>query len=245
MKSKWADRSDSEHWLGAPARGRSKMKTQQARPLRKAAGAHSVRAMYELGPECSDPQDRNRWLGETSEEGYAPAMLVFGLECDDSAERRHWFREAAEEGSVVAMFHLGLECDEPKAKKRWLTRAAEKGHVPAMYELGMECDNPQERTCWLSKAAGEGYVPAMYALATECDGINKRKRWLTEAAANGSQPAKGALEALNRWHVVRVGDEFRRASSEIQTLGSALELALTSLAHSSPENQSVLGITNA
>ena len=85
----------------------------------------------------------------------------------------------------------------------------------------------------------------MYAFATECDDINKRKRWLTEAAANGSQPAKGVLEALNRLHVVRVGDAFRRASSEIQTLESALELALTSLAQSSPESQSVLGITNA
>jgi TPR repeat protein len=245
MKSKWADRNDSERWLGAHARRRSKMKTQQAPPPRKAAGAHSVRAMYELGLECSDPQDRHRWLGEAAEKGYGPAMLVFGLECDDSAERRHWFREAAEEGSVVAMFHLGLECDEPEAKKRWLTRAAEKGHVPAMYELGMKCDNPQERTCWLSKAAGEGYVPAMYAFATECDDINKRKRWLTEAAANGSQPAKGVLEALNKLHVVRIGDAFRRASSEMQTLGSTLESSLTSLAQSSPESQSVLGITNA
>jgi hypothetical protein len=42
-----------------------------------------------------------------------------------------------------------------------------------------------------------------------------------------------------------IGDAFRRTSSEIQTLGSALESALTSLAQSSPESQSVLGITNA
>ncbi len=36
-----------------------------------------------------------------------------------------------------------------------------------------------------------------------------------------------------------IGDAFRRASSETQTLGSALESALTSLAQSSPDNQSV------
>jgi len=38
------------------------MKTEQAPPLRTAAGADCVRAMYELAMECSDPQEKNRWL---------------------------------------------------------------------------------------------------------------------------------------------------------------------------------------
>jgi hypothetical protein len=42
-----------------------------------------------------------------------------------------------------------------------------------------------------------------------------------------------------------IGDAFRRVSSQIQSLGSALKSALTSRAQSSLENQSVLGITNA
>lgn len=47
------------------------------------------------------------------------------------------------------------------------------------------------------------------------------------------------------WCRTRIGNEFLRASSEIQTLGRALESALTSLSQSSPESQSVSGVTDA
>ena len=62
--------------LGNPARERNKMKTEQAPPLRTAAGADCVRAMYELAMECDDINKRKRWLVEAAANGSQPAIDV-------------------------------------------------------------------------------------------------------------------------------------------------------------------------
>jgi TPR repeat protein len=164
--------------------------------LRKDAEAGNVAAKYHYALECSDPEERRRWLKEAVEADYIPAMCAYALTCDDADERKHWLREAAYEGDVHAIYCYALECRDPEQRKRWLKQAAEAENVDAMYTYSQECEDPTEAEYWLTKTALEGHAQAMYEYAMRCDDLAERRWWLTCAARQGWESAVEALESL-------------------------------------------------
>ena len=80
--------------------------------LSSRAGSHEsgdLAAKYRYAQQCSDPEEKRRWLKAAAEAGYIPAMCDYGLECDDHLERKHWLREAAYEGYVPAIYRYALD----------------------------------------------------------------------------------------------------------------------------------------
>ena len=72
--------------------------------LRKSAEEGNVAAKYLHALQCSEPEERRRWLKEAAEAGYIPAMCDYAAcPCDEADERKHWLREAAYEGHVPAI----------------------------------------------------------------------------------------------------------------------------------------------
>ncbi len=151
---------------------------------------------YRYAFQCSNPEEKRRWLKKAAEAGHIPAMCDYGLECQDDQERKHWLREASYEGYAPAIYRYALECSSPDERRRWLRQAAEAGNIDAMYTYAQECEDPAEAEYWLRKTACEGHVPAMYAYAMCCNDPIERRRWLVRAANQGWEAAVEALDAV-------------------------------------------------
>ena len=177
--------------------GVTRVVNQVAVVARLAAEGGNVGAKHDrYALQCSDPEEKRRWLKIAAEAGYIPAMCDYGIECEDHQERKHWLREAAYEGHVPAMYHYALECDAPAERKRWLRQAAEAGNIEAMYTYAQESEDPADAEYWLRKTACEGHVQAMYDYAMCCNDPIERRRWLMRAANQGWEAAVEALDAV-------------------------------------------------
>jgi len=64
-------------------------------------------------PRLSAAADGVALLRQAAQAGHVSAMYQLGLESPDAEERKHWLREAAHEGHVPAMYALGLICERP------------------------------------------------------------------------------------------------------------------------------------
>ncbi len=49
-----------------------------------AAEGGNVAAKYRYALQCSDPEEKRRWLKKAAEAGHIPAMCDYGLECEDN-----------------------------------------------------------------------------------------------------------------------------------------------------------------
>jgi TPR repeat protein len=166
------------------------------RPSNGDEGGNVGATYYRYALQCSDPEEKRRWLKKAAEAGHIPAMSDYGLGCEDRQERIRFLREAAYEGHVPAISRYGLECSDSRERKRWLRRAAEAGDIEAMYTYSQECEDSTEAEYWLRKTACEGHVQAMYDYAMQCNDLEERRRWLMRAANQGWEAAVEALGAL-------------------------------------------------
>ncbi|EKF20094.1 peptidoglycan-binding protein [Nitratireductor pacificus] len=127
-------------------------------PLREAAAAGEVKAVYEIGSRyaegrgtSADPEKAMTWYMKAAETGFAPAQFRIGDLYQkgsgverDAAKAKMWFQLAAQQGNASAMHNLGvlyaMGADGPadnESAARWFIKAAEHGVKDSQFNLGI------------------------------------------------------------------------------------------------------------